>query len=57
MNCKNCKFFKPTKLNKAVGSCRRFPPIQDGNSVHTIDEFPTVRQDCWCGEHKKGAKK
>lgn len=52
-----CKFYKPTELNKEVGSCLRYPPQQDGNSVHTIDEFPTVRKGCWCGEYKKGTKK
>lgn len=52
--CENCRFFKPAG---DVGVCRRFPPIQDGSSVSTIDEPPTVRKSGWCGEFKKGARK
>jgi len=54
MNCENCKFFEPVG---SVGTCRRFPPNQDGKGAHTVDEFPTVRKEYWCGEHKKGARK
>lgn len=46
---------QPKNIN--VGECRRFPPKPDGKGTHTVDEFPTVRKDYWCGEYKKGAKK
>ncbi len=52
--CGNCRFFEPVK---EVGECRRYPPNQDGKGSATVDEFPTVRKDLWCGEFKKGARK
>jgi len=55
-NCGNCKFFKDCGT---VGNCRRYPPNQDGHGIKTVDEFPTVVKDFWCGEHapvKKGGK-
>lgn len=56
MNCKTCKFVEVVGMT--VGECRRFPPKPDGKGLHTIDEFPTVKLDYWCGEYKKkGAKK
>ncbi len=63
MKCEKCKFFKPVTcpdcdpVRVILGECRRFPPIQDGKGVHTVDEFPTIRLDYWCGEYKRGAKK
>lgn len=58
MECKKCKFFKTIEGVKIVGTCHRFPPSQDGSGVHTIDLFPTVRSEMWCGEYKeKGTKK
>lgn len=55
MECKKCKFFR--YISSVVGECRRFPPKPDGKGIHTVDEFPTVRNEMWCGEYKKGAKK
>lgn len=52
--CEKCRFFKPIR---DVGKCRRFPPVQDGHSTSTIDEFSTVPKDEWCGEFKKGVRK
>ena len=59
MECKKCKFFETVLCSTEgmVGECRRFPPKPDGKGVHTIDEFPIVRLNYWCGEYKKGAKK
>lgn len=55
MNCGKCKYFKTVD---AIGECRRFPPNQDGEGSRTVDEFPIVKKDFWCGEYKKkGAKK
>lgn len=53
--CKNCEFF--LKVGEVLGECRRFPPRPDGKGTHTVDEFPAVLFEYWCGEYKKGAKK
>ena len=54
MICINCEYYQP--LGNA-GHCHRFPPNQDGKGTSTIDEFPMVKEDDWCGEHKKKGKK
>lgn len=58
--CEICRFFKSIFSEPTIGDvgvCRRYPPIQDGSSVSTVDEQPTVEKSGWCGEFKKGAKK
>jgi len=57
MKCKTCKFYKPYDTTGTIGQCRRFPPIQDGQGLNTVDEFPTVRSEYWCGEYKRKDKK
>lgn len=54
MECEKCKFFKPVM---SIGECRRFPPTSDGKGLHSVDNYPMVRKNYWCGEYKKGAKK
>ena len=54
MECGKCMFFKPVM---SIGECRRFPPKPDEKGEHSVDDFPIVRKDSWCGEYKKGAKK
>jgi len=48
--CKDCKSFMPVG---DVGQCRRNPPQIDGKGQSSVDEFPIVRPDFWCGEFKK----
>lgn len=57
MECKTCRFFEPYDKTKTVGQCRRYPPIQDGQGLNTIDKPPTVSGAGWCGEHKRKDKK
>lgn len=59
MECKKCKFFIVIEGKGVgiVGTCRRYPPTQDGGGIHTVDLFPTVRNEMWCGEYKRRAKK
>ena len=56
MNCKTCKYYEQygvSAMNTGVGKCRRFPPVSDNQGDATVDEPPVVREDGWCGEHKK----
>ena len=56
MKCKECKYFESVGDGNN-GYCHRFPPNSDGKGTSTIDEFPFVRSNYWCGEYKrKGAK-
>lgn len=56
MKCKECSFFESVG-DGSCGSCHRFPPNSDGNDTKTIDEFPFVRKESWCGEYKKKGPK
>jgi len=58
MDCKKCEFFEEfSKTDNKRGKCRRFPPTQDGGNQFSIDHFPTVAADYWCGEYKERSKK
>ena len=51
--CKTCKYYEPFNKDAVGGYCRRFPPVGDNRGSHTVDSFPTVSENDWCGEHKK----
>jgi len=50
--CKTCRVYEPFEDSNS-GKCRRFPPVPDNKGDATVDEFPVVKEDDWCGEHCK----
>lgn len=48
--CEECDHFESIG---DVGKCHRFPPEIDGKGQNSVDEFPIVRKDYWCGEFSK----
>ena len=44
--CINCEFYAVN--DERFGMCHRLPPMSDTNE--TIDYFPQVNPDSWCGE-------
>lgn len=46
--CETCRFFVPKTgdSGKPLGRCRRHAPTMDG--------YPVVYMDDWCGDHKLG---
>ncbi len=60
-NCNRCKFGRIKDENTKI-ECRRNPPtiftekydIGDVPCIRRITRFPTVEDDCWCGEYKNG---
>ena len=43
MRCKTCMWYI-SKGNKPIGRCRRHAPTMNG--------YPVVFEDDWCGDHK-----
>ena len=53
--CVNCKYFeKRDYADRSDGDCARYPPkIVVGRDDNVWMQSPNVRENWWCGEHKR----
>ena len=64
--CKTCRYWERVERSllklgisdskdHTIGECRRHPPTvypldKDRKHIDRLNRFPTVEEDCWCGE-------
>jgi hypothetical protein len=54
--CKKCYFFEVIGDGKS-GECHESPPDTDGRGQSSLDKFPVLGSEEWCGKFKKGPRK
>lgn len=54
--CSNCKFFKRNPADLKQGDCHKNPPVLTvipmAQGPALLGNWPPVKEDGWCGEHK-----
>ncbi len=53
--CEKCKFFFRTKTTNTIGECHYNPPLY--NASKTLNAFPRVDKDNFCGKYEDKPKK
>lgn len=49
--CGTCRYFETVPLY-SIGACRRYAPTTFMIGSSKVTEWPTVKQNDWCGEYE-----